>query len=661
MSVKGFLEAEKKANSLQRKLESSFNKQLREIKEEIRKVEFLLGDRAKARQWANSPADANRIRQLISMLDETERLYLEAGNSRAARIFRQRMERQLRQRLTNLKANELEVIMRAQAHKATAEKEMLNKLTEIKREGAARELYAQSRRAGGFISGVGKGFMQDLVTLETKAAGSKTLGEYMSKLYNQYEAGLKDVFVKGIVRGDSYEQMEDNLMRITDITKGKARLLVRTEANAIFNESVREVIDKNPLVKGYRFRAVLDRRTSKTCQEMDGKYIPKEEVEPGVNFPPLHPNCRSTVTTVLVSENEKKDTVQRYTKNKSNQWVPVPPGMTYPEFKKRMREFAEATPSVSRKVDVSNIVTLKGQKKAVQDLLKRRESLYAEWFPGVDVEKFVKSKLKPLIDKSQLRIRVPHTEVLDKILDEGYKNMMETGTSNVDYDVELRKRISGRLFGFDESKASASDFEIYGYLHDDIDADLNNESEISLYGGIVVELKKENLKDRTTFTVGDSLGLLADERVAERTGRVADPGFSVRPSKITDISSTSMQIEDLGSLYLARNRNLETVEEFKEIFPFVPYIEAQFHGGVKPSDIASVTIEWPEAETLWHTDPEDLEVTKELFDKMKAKGIKVKARRPVREGGRTVLKTIEMNSYEEFISSLNSPYDKEED
>lgn len=653
MSVKGFLEAEKKANSLQRRLESSFNKQLREIKEEIRKVEFLLGDRAKARQWANSPADANRIRQLISMLDETERLYLEAGNSRAARIFRQRMERQLRQRLTNLKANELEVIMRAQAHKAAAEKEMLSKLTEIKREGAARELYAQSRRAGGFVSGVGKGFMQDLVTLETKAAGSKTLGEYMSKLYNQYEQGLKDVFVKGIVRGDSYEQMEDNLMRITDITKGKARLLVRTEANAIFNESIREVIDKNPLVKGYRFRAVLDRRTSKTCQEHDGKYIPKEEVEPGVNFPPLHPNCRSTVTTVLVSENEKEDTVQRYTKNKSNQWVPVPPGMTYPEFKKRMREFAEATPSVSRQPNVANILTLKGQSKAVQDLLSQRKSLYEQQFPGVDVEKFVKSKLKPIIDKSQLRVRIPSTDVLDKILDEGFKNMMEVGKSSVDSDVDLRKSVSGQLFGFDPSQASASDFEIYGYLHDDIDADLNDENDISAYGGIVVELKKENLKDRTTFTVGDSLELSASARVAERIGREAGPGLLVRPSKITDISSTSMLMEDISRLYSSRYRNVKTVEEFKEIFPFTPYIEAQFHGRVKPSDIASVTIEWPEAETLWNTDPEDLKVTKELFDKMKAKGIKVKARRPVREGGFDVLKAVEINSYEELIDLWN--------
>lgn len=343
MSVRGLVEAERQAATIERNLNTSFNKQLRELKQEIQKVEYLLGDKEQATRWANSLADPARTQRLRGLLDETERLYLEAGDSTAARIFKQRMERQLRTRLTNLKANELEVQLRAAAHRVRTERVMTERLTNIRREGAARELYNQSRGAGGFLSGTGRGFMKDLVTLETKAAGSKTINEYMDNLYKTYEKGLKDVFVKGIVRGDSYQQMERNLMRATDITKGKAKLLVRTEANAIFNESVRDVIDSNPLVKGYRFRSVLDRKTSSQCQKMDGKYIPKEDVVPGKNFPPLHPNCRSTVTTVLVTENEKKDQVQRFTKNKQNEWVKVPPGMTYPEFKRRIAEFENAT------------------------------------------------------------------------------------------------------------------------------------------------------------------------------------------------------------------------------------------------------------------------------------------------------------------------------
>ena len=327
MSVKGLLEAEKEAKALQKKLDRSFNKQLKELKEEIKKVEFLLGDKTASRAWANSLADSARHQKLMSMLNETERLYLEAGNSRAARIFKTRMEKQLRGTLTNLKANELEVKLRVAASRAANEPQILTSLSNVKTESALRELYSQSRSAGGFISGTGRGFMQDLVTLETKAAGSKTIGTYMNDLYKQYEARLKDVFVKGIVRGDSYKQMEDNLMRTTDITKGKARLLVRTEANAIFNESVREVIDENPLVKGYRFRAVPIVRPARfvknTMVGIFGRGCSR------VNFPPLHPNCRSTVTTVLASENERKDTVRdirriRATSGKSSTRNDVP-------------------------------------------------------------------------------------------------------------------------------------------------------------------------------------------------------------------------------------------------------------------------------------------------------------------------------------------------
>ena len=43
-------------------------------------------------------------------------------------------------------------------------------------------------------------------------------------------------------------------------------------------------------------------------------------------------------------------------------------GMTYPEFKRRISEFAEATAGVSEG-PIYLIITLKGQSRAVQDLL----------------------------------------------------------------------------------------------------------------------------------------------------------------------------------------------------------------------------------------------------------------------------------------------------
>ena len=336
MSVVGLKESEKIAKSLQSKIKSSLIKQRKEIETEISKIEFLLNDRDALRAWKVSQADNTKMASLFAQLDEIERLYLEAGDTNAGKIFKERMAKELKRKLTNLQANRAEVAIRAQKLKAQTQNKILTDFTKVRQEGATRELYLESRNAGGFLSKIGKAYMQDLATLETKAAGSKTLGKYMSNLYNTYEQGLKDVFVSGIVRGDSYNKMINNLMKKTDITVGKANILVRTEANAIFNDSVKNVIQTNPLVKGYRFRAVLDSKTSKICQEHDGEFISKDDIQPGVNYPPLHPNCRSTVTTVLVSENEKEDTVQRYTKNKSNEWTEVPLGMTYKEFKSQM-------------------------------------------------------------------------------------------------------------------------------------------------------------------------------------------------------------------------------------------------------------------------------------------------------------------------------------
>lgn len=359
MSIKGLVESEQTASALNKRLKATLIKQRKEIESEIGKIQFLLSDREQVLKWRNSPASAGRVNRIYTQLNETERLFLEAGDTTAARIFKQRMEKELSGRLTNLKINELEVKLKSAQYQAVAKGDITNSMNSVSTQARLREEYNQARGNGGFLASFGRAQVQDIITLETKAAGSKTLGQYMKKLFTTYEAGLKDVFVKGITRGDSYETMKKNLMQTTNITAGKAELLVTTEANAIFNESVRQTINDNPLVKGYRFRAVLDSKTSELCQAHDGEYIPKDEIQPGINFPPLHPRCRSTVTIVLYGEDERKDTMQRYTKNGQNQWVPVPIGTKYSDFKRTMWQFRTMEPGTRlRNVTLQRPVTI---------------------------------------------------------------------------------------------------------------------------------------------------------------------------------------------------------------------------------------------------------------------------------------------------------------
>lgn len=58
-------------------------------------------------------------------------------------------------------------------------------------------------------------------------------------------------------------------------------------------------------VRQYEFIATLDNRTSAVCAGLDGKVFDIGDAQTGVNYPPMHPNCRST--TVEYDPDEWKD------------------------------------------------------------------------------------------------------------------------------------------------------------------------------------------------------------------------------------------------------------------------------------------------------------------------------------------------------------------
>ena len=84
-------------------------------------------------------------------------------------------------------------------------------------------------------------------------------------------------------------------------------------------------------MKYFRFIATLDRRTSATCRAHDGHVYPIDEASIGGNVPPLHPNCRSTISGSLKDYVEPGNT--RTARDDKGKTVLVPQGMTYPEWK----------------------------------------------------------------------------------------------------------------------------------------------------------------------------------------------------------------------------------------------------------------------------------------------------------------------------------------
>ena len=109
-----------------------------------------------------------------------------------------------------------------------------------------------------------------------------------------------------------------------------ARRLVRTETNFIANQAEMETY-KSLGVEEYQYIATLDTRTSKPCRELDGRVFNLENAVPGKNYPPMHPNCRST-TIAYDAEDQIK---RRAARDEKGNLIEVPGNMKYDDWLKK--------------------------------------------------------------------------------------------------------------------------------------------------------------------------------------------------------------------------------------------------------------------------------------------------------------------------------------
>lgn len=78
----------------------------------------------------------------------------------------------------------------------------------------------------------------------------------------------------------------------------------------------------------YMYMSVLDFFTCRQCRELDGQVMRVDDAVPGVNFPPLHPGCRSF--TIPVTDRSTLQGIARRAKNPiSGNIMWLPPGSNY--------------------------------------------------------------------------------------------------------------------------------------------------------------------------------------------------------------------------------------------------------------------------------------------------------------------------------------------
>ena len=199
------------------------------------------------------------------------------------------------------------------------------------------------------------------------------------------------------------------------------------------------------------------------------------------------------------------------------------------------------------------------------------------------------------------QIRVPNCDIMKKIVEnKRFKTQIETkqsyGGLNV---VNQRKKFTAKKFGSKENLLDEKQYEVYGYLsHGDIKKEEtfnpNNIREnvvgrgVEQYGQIIVKLKNNNMRYRTTMLVGDSYSnqksglpiMMEDKKdIASIGGMSGMCGFSTMVSEMMEHAWKEKNGEPVPPPNLDDLLNMTGQS----------YLELQFHGGVSVDDIDSIT------------------------------------------------------------------------
>ena len=164
--------------------------------------------------------------------------------------------------------------------------------------------------------------------------GLKWTGEaYSDRIWSNTGAlasSVKDELLVSLMTGRSTRDTARAIAERFDVGQNNARRLVRTES-AFFHNQMELLSYEEADIEKYIFVAVLDKRTSRICQEHDNKVYDRDKAVPGVNCPPMHPWCRST--TVAYDEDADYSKLERRARNpKTGKVEYVPADMTYKEW-----------------------------------------------------------------------------------------------------------------------------------------------------------------------------------------------------------------------------------------------------------------------------------------------------------------------------------------
>lgn len=209
--------------------------------------------------------------------------------------------------------------------------------------------------------------------------GLKWTGEaYSDRIWSNTGAlasSVKDELLVSLMTGRSVKDTAQAIAERFGVGQNNARRLVRTES-AFFHNQMELLSYEDAEITKYKFVAVLDRRTSHICQEHDNKVYDTDKAVPGVNYPPLHPWCRST--TIAHDDDIDYSKLERRARNPETGKVEyVPADMSYKEWYSKYVDGDEVVKE--SKTEVNDKIFVADKPNEIDDFFKKQKS-YQKWY-----------------------------------------------------------------------------------------------------------------------------------------------------------------------------------------------------------------------------------------------------------------------------------------
>ncbi len=184
------------------------------------------------------------------------------------------------------------------------------------------------------------GFGYDFTRPNEEAVNRAILNRYDKRNFSKslyahctnFSTDLKSNLVTGLITGENLDKMARRIHKRMGVAYSAAKTLVRTETAYIYETATMEGYSACG-IEWYAFLATLDFKTSVICQELDGQSFKVKDAVPGKNYPPMHPNCRSTTVCDFPEEENKKGKTTRVAKDEDGRAYEVPADMTYRQWR----------------------------------------------------------------------------------------------------------------------------------------------------------------------------------------------------------------------------------------------------------------------------------------------------------------------------------------